>query len=567
MKYFLAALAILHLTSCKTTNSDSRLDTSFRTSESFSSIAEDIRYFTEAEDFGASYCLNDVCEEAFATTRKVEGLEAKQFKGGSLIKPMISYILFQLQKDGQLNLNDKVAKYFPQYSLWSNISILQLVSMQSGIPDYIESLPIVWNLYWSLGGEPRIFQPHELLEPVSKNALDFEPGSEMAYSNTNYILLGEILRKVTGLEHRELFEKFIFEPFDLKETYFDVGTKKFVNPSYVDLEFLGLPKVLSPILNIESEGGTLNVTDVFHPSFMGTAGALITTPKDMVKFHKILGSGQIGQDLVDFLTVSRKGMIQSYEVNYGRGYQLYKVKDYGIAQGHGGMAPGYQSMVGYINERDFGMSFYQNKLPILGPNIYMLLSEYLLENADHSRFREDERFSKFEDHNTELKFNGVVGDVELPYNSAVGIGSFERALTGKGYFGDRLEVEEVTWNQDRYYRITAYKLHPLVWKKKPEEGKKLQVFLRKSFLDKNGSSYIRLNSKERSNKDAAAFIVGQGSSCLEQSLFLDGDIAIQVDKQEIGEKLVLRGKISMKLRGETPFGARQEIKPNECVEY
>ncbi len=132
---------------------------------------------------------------------------SKQFTAGAIAK---------LHLDGKLGLQDPVGKYVPGLPDWGNtVTVEQLVHHQSGVPDifgYMAENDVDFDHVW--GNED--VMPH-----IGKMTLDFQPGEEFTYSNTNYVLLAEIVRHVSGMTLRQYTEKYFFQPLGMTQTRID----------------------------------------------------------------------------------------------------------------------------------------------------------------------------------------------------------------------------------------------------------------------------------------------------------------------------------------------------------
>jgi D-alanyl-D-alanine carboxypeptidase len=95
---------------------------------------------------------------------------------------------------GKINLDASIGKYFSEYPKWQNITVRQLLNHTSGIYDYIDE-PHWWNQV--MKNPDKIFEPKELLAISYKHKPYFVAHGGWHYSNTNYILLGLIIEKIT----------------------------------------------------------------------------------------------------------------------------------------------------------------------------------------------------------------------------------------------------------------------------------------------------------------------------------------------------------------------------------
>jgi CubicO group peptidase (beta-lactamase class C family) len=127
---------------------------------------------------------------------------------GSISKQFTAAALLLLQEQGKLSLDDCVSKYFPDLTRANEITIRQLLSHTSGYEDYAPQDYIVPE--WT---QPT--SPAAILARWAKKPLNFEPGAKWQYSNTNYVLAGEIFEKVAGQPLVAFLKEKIFVPLGM----------------------------------------------------------------------------------------------------------------------------------------------------------------------------------------------------------------------------------------------------------------------------------------------------------------------------------------------------------------
>jgi CubicO group peptidase (beta-lactamase class C family) len=135
-----------------------------------------------------------------------------KFRLGSLGKQFTAALILQLQEDGKLNVDDPLSKYLPDApKTWEKITLANLLGHTSGIPNVTDMKGF------------RVFSmsphtPEEQLGLVRDKPLDFEPGSRFAYSNSNFIVLGLVIEKVSGKRYSDLLRDRILTPLGMKDT-------------------------------------------------------------------------------------------------------------------------------------------------------------------------------------------------------------------------------------------------------------------------------------------------------------------------------------------------------------
>src|SRR5262249_15023575 len=129
------------------------------------------------------------------------------FRIGSNTKTMTSTVILQLVEEGKLKLDDAIAKYIPGVPNGDKVTIANLLEMRSGLYSY--SFDPAFNA--TLDKDPqKAWTPEELLKIAFSHPVNGPPGQTFDYSNTNIILLGLVIEKLTGMSASEAFQKRLF---------------------------------------------------------------------------------------------------------------------------------------------------------------------------------------------------------------------------------------------------------------------------------------------------------------------------------------------------------------------
>lgn len=140
-----------------------------------------------------------------STTRSNIGSVSKQFAALAILK---------LEMEGKLRQDDEIHTYIPELPAYDwPVTIYHLLHQTSGLPDF----GTLWSLSGRYGSDFRDFQEVLRLFRFRKNLL-FQPGSDYAYSNTNYAFLAEIVQRVSGKPFHEWMKENIFEPLGMHDT-------------------------------------------------------------------------------------------------------------------------------------------------------------------------------------------------------------------------------------------------------------------------------------------------------------------------------------------------------------
>jgi len=149
-----------------------------------------------------------VYEQAYGIGRidpQVPARPEMRYAIGSVSKQFTATAILMLQEEGRLSLDDRVAKWFPQLTRATDISIRQLLSMTSGYQDY-------WPQDYVFMDMQRPAPAREIMQRWAEKALDFEPGTKWQYSNTNYVIAASIVERVAGMPFMQFLQQRIFTP-------------------------------------------------------------------------------------------------------------------------------------------------------------------------------------------------------------------------------------------------------------------------------------------------------------------------------------------------------------------
>lgn len=137
------------------------------------------------------------------------------FKTGNVTQSMTSTILLQLVDEGEVELDDPVSNWFPELPRSEDVTLKMLANSTSGYADYAQTLSVLKAF---LEDPFKEYRPAELVELGTSQKPLFPPGKSWSFSDTNYVLLGEILAKITGRPVAELIEERIAAPLGLDNT-------------------------------------------------------------------------------------------------------------------------------------------------------------------------------------------------------------------------------------------------------------------------------------------------------------------------------------------------------------
>lgn len=192
------------------------------------------------------------------------------FAIGSVTKQFTCASVFLLAEEKKLSLEDKVGKYLPDLTRANDISLLDLGQHVSGYRDYYP-LDFVDRAM----AVPR--PAASIIRDYATRPLDFEPGTRWSYSNTGFLILGNVIERVSGEPLGQFFDRHILSPLGLKHTQYEARRGQNGQAVGYTSFALGTPEVATP----EAEG------------WLGAAGGLWSTPRDLLVWDLALTEGKV----------------------------------------------------------------------------------------------------------------------------------------------------------------------------------------------------------------------------------------------------------------------------------
>ncbi len=194
MKKFInvALLGVLLLISCA--YGDAKLDNQLQQVIIQESAKNHINSLSLSVGLPTQKIIKNYVVGTISRTSKTPITANSLFRVGSITKNFTAALILNLVASGKINLDAPIGKYFPEYPEWQHITVRQLLNHTSGIYDYIDE-PDWWV---RVAKNNELFEPKELLAIAYKHKPYFVANSGWHYSNTNYILLGLIIEKITA---------------------------------------------------------------------------------------------------------------------------------------------------------------------------------------------------------------------------------------------------------------------------------------------------------------------------------------------------------------------------------
>lgn len=298
------------------------------------------------------------------------------FRIGSITKTFTGTLILQLVDEGKVKLSDTLSKYLVGIPFSDSITIEQLGNMSSGYYNYSND-----SLFDSiLEKQPyRNWIPTELISIGTNHNLNFKPGTEFNYSNTNSILLALIIEQVTGNSYQFELNERILKPLGLTETRLETST----DLPYPYAHGYSFSKPSSDPLNDKNnKSNKIIIRDVTHwnPSWAWSAGAMSSTWKDTRNWIQAVTTGKLLSKSSYKSLLKTIPLSKNSPASYG-----FHISTNTNFIGHNGSIPGYQSFAVYNPINDvtivilINVQYTENGLSPadeLGQYIVQILSKY-----------------------------------------------------------------------------------------------------------------------------------------------------------------------------------------------
>jgi D-alanyl-D-alanine carboxypeptidase len=280
--------------------------------------------------------------QRFETTLGVADLDTKSpypaddnVRIASITKTFAATAVLQLVDKHKLSLDDKVEKFIPNIPNGDVITVRQLLGMQSGLFDFTSDPTFTAEF----GADPNLpWQLEDTLAIVRANPVQFQPGTQTVYCDTNYVLLGAIIEEVTGRAVADVITKDVIEKAGLSDTVFPKpGEAGIPDPHPTGY----LPDPDDPSVPLTRVG------DV-NPEVAWTAGNMTSTAADLEKWAKVLAGGSL------LSKKTQRERLKSHPfanvpINLGYGLGVERIND---LVGHNGAIVGFSTAMYYYPKAD-----------------------------------------------------------------------------------------------------------------------------------------------------------------------------------------------------------------------
>lgn len=274
------------------------------------------------------------------------------FQIGSITKSMTAAIALQLAGEGVLSLDDPLEKWLPEYAIWKDVTLRQLLNMTSGIPDHgvsriAQGAPPELNRQFDEADLVGMIEPRGEEGPAPKGSF--------SYSNKNYILISMIIERATGNRFADEFRRRLLRPelglrdtFYSRDVYPEAVLHRLVSGYYEGEEDRSNPaRPWWAEVDFQRE----------NLSWAGAAASVISTPQDVTRFLRLLAEGALLHQseqlelrpLMDAIGESPPPQRKSKRnAAYGFGIFGYPLRESQLIGMVGGTMYGYRSVAMYF---------------------------------------------------------------------------------------------------------------------------------------------------------------------------------------------------------------------------
>ena len=253
---------------------------------------------------------------------------------GSNTKTFVAVVVMQMVQEGKVGLDEPIETYLPGLIKGegidaSRITVRQLLQHTSGLPDFDETL----------FGTTDVFQyryhyvtPRDVLDSALSKPAQFEPGTQWKYTNTNYIVLGMLVERVSQRPVGEQIGQRIVKKLGLSHTYFPAPGEEKIRGTH--------PRGY----HLSAEGKLEDITEM-DPAWGWAAGAMVSTPSELNTFFQAVFDGRLLtqasiQEMKKGVDIGSGGRV------YGLGLIGTPLSCGGTSWGHGGDIAGYHTRGG-----------------------------------------------------------------------------------------------------------------------------------------------------------------------------------------------------------------------------
>jgi D-alanyl-D-alanine carboxypeptidase len=291
--------------------------------------------------------------------RQLKMAPQSRMLAASIGKTFVGATVLGLAHEKLLMLDEPIATWLSDHPWFTrlpnhdSITLRQLLNHTAGLPNHLESEQFAMDFREGKFSGDVPPSPEELIAYILDQPALFRPGQGWYYSDTGYLLVGLIIRRVTGRSfYKEVSRRFL-QPLQLSMTT-PSNQRKIpgLAAGYMDASNpFGLPPKTTLRPGIMA----------WHPGIEGAGGGFVSNPKDLVVWAQRLFEGKAMEgDYLDDLLRAVPLSEEAPNVQYGMAVGIHRKGPFGKSYGHGGWIPGYSSSLRYYPEHGVAVAFQIN---------------------------------------------------------------------------------------------------------------------------------------------------------------------------------------------------------------
>ena len=280
------------------------------------------------------------------------------FEIGSISKQFVTAAIMLLIQDERVGLDDAIHDYLTDLpSEWLGVTIRQLLTHTSGIPDYEEIQ--TYEAYRFR------FTPEEIIRVAHSRPMDFEPGTGWYYSNTGYFLLSLIVERVEGRPLGSVLRSRIFEPLGMSQT-------RLADPEDI------IPHRASGYW-VDRMGVELMNRDATQPSSTLGAGGILSSVHDMVKWDTVLYGDQLLSEASKTAMWTSTILPNGEDTGYAFGWGVGQYRGHRSVS-HNGQVAGFVASFMRLPDEDVALIVFANRYQVSSGRIRDIVADTFLPN-------------------------------------------------------------------------------------------------------------------------------------------------------------------------------------------
>ena len=281
------------------------------------------------------------------------------FEIGSISKQFVSAAIMLLEEDGRLSLDDPIHEYLPDVpSEWLGVTVRQLLTHTSGIPDYEEIQ--TYEAYRFR------FTPEQIIRVAHSRPMDFEPGTGWYYSNTGYFLLSLIVERIDGSPLGQVLRSRIFESLGMDQT-------RLADPEDI------IPHRASGYW-VDRMGVELMNRDATQPSSTLGAGGILSSVHDMTKWDEALYGDQLLSEASKAAMWTPTVLPNGDDTGYAFGWSVGSYRGLPSVR-HNGMVAGFVASFLRLPDDEAAIIIFANRYRVSSGRIRDIVAETFLPST------------------------------------------------------------------------------------------------------------------------------------------------------------------------------------------